>query len=389
MKKVKKLVPLLVLIVVMFFTFTANAESPFTDVDSSFWGYDDVIWAYENGVMNGVDVGIFAPNETMTRAMFVTVLARMSGVDANYGSSTIFTDVPTNQYYTGAVKWAYEHGIVNGTAPTEFSPNKNITREQLCTMVLRYVNYRGITLDQKVEEFGFTDSNKISDYAKEAVKKCQLADLVRGMEGGVFSPQGESSRAQAAAILHRLTVNFLNDEHQHTYVKYKCVDCGTVDKEHAYEYLIEWLKVNGEVNGEHIGIYEYLNEYSQLSIVYDASGDYVYVSTLTIGEDPDGSSDGYCLLDLSNPDGNYEYWCSYGYNPSLCDSFGKIAADTYTSNSPLVCDEYHGPSEMRAWFLEYSRLSVNLNVVFLGDYISQCIPEISLEDLGFSLYYNS
>ena len=114
---------------------------PFTDVREADWFYDDVVYAYENGLFSGTSDTTFSPNASMTRAMLVTVLYRLEGQPTVSGRSG-FSDVKLNSYYEDAVTWAADNGIVNGTGATTFSPNANVTREQMAAILYRYAQYK-------------------------------------------------------------------------------------------------------------------------------------------------------------------------------------------------------------------------------------------------------
>ena len=174
-------------------------------------------------------------------------------------------------------------------------------------------------------------------------------------------------------------------EPKHTYTDYVCSKCGTVDKSHAYEYLVEWVKKNGKVNGEYINIYEYSDDFNyQYSISYNASGDYLYVSVLSEGDEATDTDDDYVSIDLSGKNQKFEYYCAYGYQPTDYYTIGLIDGKTHTSNSPISCDTYYGASTKRPWFMEYTRLSIDITIKFLRSYLQQCVPEITINDLGFA-----
>ncbi len=174
-------------------------STPFTDLTSK-WYIPYIEKAYQNGLMSGMTPTTFEPSTGMTRGMFVKVLANIEGVFLDNNIPTIFSDVKVGRYYAGPINWASENGIVNGITPTEFAPEESITREQMCAMLIRYVQFKNITLDQSVAAVTFEDENKISDYAKEYVKICQRAGIIDGMTPTAFEPKGEATRAQVAKI---------------------------------------------------------------------------------------------------------------------------------------------------------------------------------------------
>ena len=115
----------------------AAEATGFTDVPEGSWYGDAVNYVSEKGYMAGVGDNRFAPNDEVTRAMFVTILARITMAETD-GTASAFTDVPANKWYTGAVSWAAENGIVNGFPDGTFRPNSNATREQMAAIIARF-----------------------------------------------------------------------------------------------------------------------------------------------------------------------------------------------------------------------------------------------------------
>ena len=177
-------------------------DLPFSDVTESDWFYDAVTYAYENGLMDGVGTGLFAPNSETTRAQLVTILHRLAGQPAPSGDSG-FSDVETGTWYTDAVAWAAQNGIVNGVSDTQFAPGDDITREQLAVILYRYATYQGYDVSQRADLSGFVDAGTISTYAQEALSWANAQGLVLGFEDDSLRPQGNASRAQIAAVLMR------------------------------------------------------------------------------------------------------------------------------------------------------------------------------------------
>ena len=179
-----------------------TAGTPFTDVSESDWFYDDVMYVYEKGLMNGTGGTAFSPYLTTTRGMIVTILYRMEG-SPTVTESCLFADVKSGSYYEKAITWAAANGIVNGYSSEQFGPNDNITREQLAAIFYRYAGYKGMEAVTLAEHLtGFADSDKISTYAISAMNWAVGEGLIQG-SGNYLSPQGDATRAQVAAILHR------------------------------------------------------------------------------------------------------------------------------------------------------------------------------------------
>ena len=180
----------------------AEAPLPFHDVTEGDWFYDAVRYAYETGLMDGVGDNLFAPNSQTTRAQLVTILYRLAGQPAVSGDLP-FPDVESGTWYTDAVAWAAQNGIVNGVSDTEFAPGDDITREQLAAILYRYAAYQGYDVSQRADLSGFGDASSISGYAQEALSWAHAQDLVLGFEDGSLRPQGNANRAQIAAVLMR------------------------------------------------------------------------------------------------------------------------------------------------------------------------------------------
>ena len=183
----------------------ADGKLPFTDVHETDWFYNDVLFVYEEGLFAGTSDTTFSPNAAMTRAMLVTVLYRLEGEPAVSGRSG-FSDVTFNSYYEDAVTWAADNGIVNGTSITTFSPNANVTREQMAAILYRYAQYKKYNTAASSSLNGFTDQASVSGYATASLEWAVAEKLVNGSAGKLM-PTGNATRAQVAAILHRFVEN--------------------------------------------------------------------------------------------------------------------------------------------------------------------------------------
>ena len=178
----------------------APAE-PFPDVDENDWFYDEVVYVYENGLMNGVENNRFAPNTATNRAMLATILYRLAGEPAVSGDLP-FTDVESGTWYTDAVLWAAQNGIVNGLGENTFAPMNTLTREQLVTMLYRYAEAEGYDVSAAADLSGYPDAGKVQPYAQEAMSWAVAEGIVEGMDGNL-NPAGSATRAQIATILMR------------------------------------------------------------------------------------------------------------------------------------------------------------------------------------------
>ena len=178
------------------------SASSFSDVEAGRWSEEDIVYAVEKGYMNGTGGGEFSPDDTMTRAMIVTVLWRREGSPrVKYRAD--FRDVADGVYYTSAVLWAKSSGIVNGTSDTEFSPDSDVTREQLASILMRYTSYLRYTTGTQADLKNYSDASEISEYAYGAMSWAVRVGLISGTTETTLSPRGFATREQFAAILRR------------------------------------------------------------------------------------------------------------------------------------------------------------------------------------------
>ena len=175
---------------------------PFTDVSTYDWFYEYVKYVYDNGIMDGIDVGVFGPGITTTRAMLVTMLYRVAGEPYVSGTND-FADVAANTWYTDAVTWASKNGIVTGVDVGVFNPNGAITREQLATILYRYAEYVGEDVSARASLSRFTDTGSISAYARDAVSWAVAEGILDGRTATELAPTGECTRAEVATMIAR------------------------------------------------------------------------------------------------------------------------------------------------------------------------------------------
>lgn len=171
-----------------------------TDVPAGAWYYNAVGEAIERGIMKGVGEMEFAPEEKVTRAMFVTALHRMSPDYKTHYASSTFIDVSAGKWYSKAVAWAQKEGIVKGMTHTEFAPELQISREQMCVMLHRYLKAYGYQLE-KTARPDFKDKKDISSWAKKDVYALYEMGLIDGMGNNNFCPKQHATRAQCAKLL--------------------------------------------------------------------------------------------------------------------------------------------------------------------------------------------
>lgn len=171
----------------------------FSDVPQSMWYYTPVMTAVARGLFSGISETQFDPEGTMTRAMFVTVLYRMDGQPEVMGTSS-FADVPRGMWFTMAVDWAHQHGVVKGITETQFGLELAVTREQLTTMLYRYAAACGYDVSARAGLDAFPDGNSVSEYAREAMQWAVACGILNGSDGKLL-PAGEATRAQCAKML--------------------------------------------------------------------------------------------------------------------------------------------------------------------------------------------
>ena len=176
---------------------TGGEDWPFKDVTQANWFYEHVKYCYDNGLMNGITADTFAPQRNTTRAEFATVIWRLEGSPAPTGANP-FADCQTH-WSKDAVAWAFENGIVNGIDATHFAPNNNITREQMVTMLYRYVGEPPVTGNLNA----FTDAGSVSAYARSAMIWGVQNGVITGRTATTLAPKGLATRAELATILHR------------------------------------------------------------------------------------------------------------------------------------------------------------------------------------------
>lgn len=181
----------------------AGDAFPFTDVPTSAWFYDSVRNVYENYIMNGVSPTLFQPNGTMSRAMVATVLWRLEG-EPEMDDTSVFTDVPRGQWYTQAIAWAYEQGIITGYGGGRFGPQDNVTRQQLAAMLFRYAKTMDLDGGERATLSAYRDQGQVADWAREAFAWAVAKGHINGTSPTTLSPTGPATRAQCAAILTRM-----------------------------------------------------------------------------------------------------------------------------------------------------------------------------------------
>jgi hypothetical protein len=193
------------------FGYRVISELPFTDVAAGDWFSGDVTFAYWHEMVSGTGANLYSPGSATTRGMIVKMLHNLMG-EPYAGTENPFKDVESGMWYEDAVKWAAANGIVRGYGDGNYGPNDSITREQMAAVRLRFMDYLGLNIEPKGDASVFADEDEISDFAKDAIEKMNRYGIIKGMDGNRAAPGKNATRAEVAAILHRLVVLLMRGE---------------------------------------------------------------------------------------------------------------------------------------------------------------------------------
>ncbi len=172
-------------------------DNPFEDVSEEMFFYEAVLWAYENGIITGMDSTHFEPNMGCTRAEIIAILWRMAGSPEPETTEHPFVDLNEEMFYYKAVLWAYENGITNGTDPTHFSADRTVTRCQFVAMM-----YRAIGSPECTGEIPFVDVAPDQYYA-DAVRWAYANGITNGLTEEIFGPNFTCTRGEVVTLLYR------------------------------------------------------------------------------------------------------------------------------------------------------------------------------------------
>ncbi|WP_256760911.1 choice-of-anchor I family protein [Cohnella sp. WQ 127256] len=178
-------------------------KQQFTDTTSSF-AEDYITYLAARGVIGGIGNNKFAPANKITRADLIVILARLANADLSINSASSFTDVDSDRYYSKSIQWAVDNGIAGGTGQDLFDPLAFVTREQLVTLIARYVAFMNFTLPRNVDAITFVDQGKVPAYATNALRVVQQAGMISGKTSAgqtLFAPKDTATRAETAKIL--------------------------------------------------------------------------------------------------------------------------------------------------------------------------------------------
>ncbi len=183
-----------------------NGKEPalFADVTENSWFYESLKFAVENNIISGIN-GKFEPDIKTTRAMVVAVLHRLSG-NAISNVENKFTDIKSSDWYYNDVIWANANGIVSGVGNSEFAPNDNITREQLAVMVYQYAKLNGLNTEFSVGLIdSYSDNKEVSNWATEAMNFCIEKGIFTGKSSTELAPKDTATRAELITVMHNLS----------------------------------------------------------------------------------------------------------------------------------------------------------------------------------------
>lgn len=187
-------------------TFAAKSNTlPFTDVKSGRWSYTYISTLYDAGIIKGTSATTFEPEANITRAEFVKILGGIEGIKVKDYSGSNFDDVSQKAWYAPYVQWAVKAGVTKGVSAKKFDPNGQITRQDMATMIYRYVNSCGISLAKKTAKIYFTDMSGVAAYARTPVNAMQRAGIINGIHNGDntyrFAPTAKATREEASKML--------------------------------------------------------------------------------------------------------------------------------------------------------------------------------------------
>ncbi len=182
----------------------------FTDVPEEHWASEYIYELAEIGVINGHGDGTFGPDDSVTRAELLALIARLG--DEELAAKSAFADVDADEWYAGYVAWGAENGIVNGVSESEFAPDEPVTRQDAAVMLTRYLAYKNIELSGEDETEAFADGGEIADYALEAVYAMKKAGVLSGREDNNFVPNDTATRAEISKIISVLSRSVLSED---------------------------------------------------------------------------------------------------------------------------------------------------------------------------------
>ncbi len=182
-----------------------GSHNPFKDVDENDWFFDKVLKAYEKGLIIGTSENTFSPYLETSRASITTIIYSLEGKPACNGQNE-FNDVKAGEWYSEAIAWGYENGIVFGYGDGTFKPEQNITRQEFCTILHHYAKYKGYDVSKSSKLLDFTDGKDVSNWALEQVKWTVGTEIMNGKGNGILDPKGFATRAEVCVMM----LNFMD-----------------------------------------------------------------------------------------------------------------------------------------------------------------------------------
>ena len=179
---------------------------PFKDIAEEAWYHDAVYFIYTKGIVSGTGgtggVSQYSPEESVSRAMFVTMLGRLADkMGISIEGTASFKDIAPTDYFYSYVSWASTNDVISGYSTDVFAPQDEITREQAAKILISFTEVSGLILPDTSSSQKFADLDSISPWASEPVQKCIASGLLKGYGDGTFRPQDTLTRAEAAQII--------------------------------------------------------------------------------------------------------------------------------------------------------------------------------------------
>ena len=178
----------------------ASVKVSFDDIEGVDWASEAILALADKKIIAGKEDGKFKPNDNITREEFAKILVGAMGYSEKAYTANVFADVSTSDWFCGWVNAAYEKGILNGTGEGNFGVGENISRQDMCVMLVNAMRIKGAQLN--ASDVLFADSGDIADYAVEAVGILSGMNIVNGVDENNFDPRGNATRAQAAKVIY-------------------------------------------------------------------------------------------------------------------------------------------------------------------------------------------
>ena len=190
-------------------SFGATLVNPFVDVPEGKWYTESILYCFEHGYMTGTSSDIFNPNSPFSRAMFVTVLAKIDGADTTEYTGTSFTDVPEGKWYSKPIQWAFMNSYASGIGNNKFGPSKAVTRQEMAQFLYNYTVKKGMTVENFADIGTYADYMKVAAWAKTGVEWAVGNGMISGTGNNTLTPKGTATRAQVAVIVKNYVEKFV------------------------------------------------------------------------------------------------------------------------------------------------------------------------------------